>query len=44
MAKDSFKVCHAAKDGECIWKYCPQLKDNEPHKTGRDCPLEWVNR
>ena len=34
--------CHAAhSDGECMWKQCPQLRDGEPEKTGRTCPLPW---
>jgi len=32
--------CHAGSDGECHWEGCPQIKDNEPHKTGRHCPLD----
>lgn len=32
--------CHAARDGECIWKKCPQLRDNEPKTSGRHCPLD----
>jgi len=32
--------CHADRDGDCIHKQCPQLRDNEPHKTGRHCPLD----
>lgn len=32
--------CHAASDGECVWEKCPQLKDGEPKKTGRHCPLD----
>lgn len=32
--------CHAAKDGDCNWVDCPQLRDNEPHATGRHCPLD----
>lgn len=31
--------CHADRDGDCSWKECPQLADNEPEATGRDCPL-----
>jgi len=33
--------CHAAgrnSDGECSWANCPQLRDGEPHKSGRHCP------
>lgn len=35
--------CHAAgrnSDGECNWRECPQLKDGEPDKSGRHCPLD----
>lgn len=33
--------CHAARsDGECSWSECPQLRDGEPGKTGRHCPLD----
>lgn len=32
--------CHAARDGECQWELCPQLRDGEPTKTGRHCPLD----
>ncbi len=27
-------------DGVCTWKHCPQLRDNEPTKTGRHCQLD----
>lgn len=23
------KCCQADRDGECIWKYCPQVRDGE---------------
>lgn len=32
--------CHAASDGDCFWKSCPQQRDGEPHKSGRHCPLD----
>ncbi len=32
--------CHANRDGECDWKDCPQLRDGEPPKSGRHCPLD----
>lgn len=32
--------CHAGSDGDCVWKKCPQLKDGEPNKSGRHCPLD----
>ncbi|MGF6963014.1 hypothetical protein OKW43_000019 [Paraburkholderia sp. WC7.3g] len=30
--------CHAARDGECSWAHCPQIRDGEPVKSGRHCP------
>lgn len=32
--------CHAGRDGDCIHKNCPQLRDNEPAASGRHCPLD----
>ena len=32
--------CAAGRDGECGHAQCPQLRDDEPHTTGRHCPLE----
>jgi len=32
--------CAAATDGECSHPQCPQIRDNEPHKTGRHCPID----
>lgn len=32
--------CHAGSDGECNWKSCPQLRDDEPGRSGRHCPLD----
>ena len=32
--------CHADRDGECVWSKCPQLRDGEPVKSGRHCPLD----
>lgn len=37
---DYTKGCHAARDGECHWAVCPQLRDGEPVATGRHCPLD----
>jgi hypothetical protein len=34
------KGCAAARDGDCSHSECPQLRDNEPHATGRHCPLD----
>lgn len=36
----SASPCHADSDGDCSWKDCPQLRDREPHATGRHCPLD----
>lgn len=30
--------CASDNDGECT-PSCPQLRDNEPHTSGRSCPL-----
>lgn len=32
--------CHSARDGECNWRHCPQLRDKEPAATGRHCPYD----
>ena len=32
--------CRAGDDGDCSWEHCPQIRDNEPCKTGRHCPLD----
>ena len=32
--------CHSAQDGDCFWQHCPQLRDGEPARTGRHCPLD----
>ncbi len=32
--------CHGREDGECHWKRCPQLRDGEPERSGRHCPLD----
>ncbi|MFM6987103.1 MAG: hypothetical protein ACKOXG_00340, partial [Arenimonas sp.] len=31
--------CQADRDGDCSHPDCPQLRDSEPHATGRWCPL-----
>lgn len=33
------RYCQAHKDGDCTHPDCPQLRDNEPYKSGRSCPL-----
>lgn len=37
---EGLKRCAAGRDGECRHKGCPQLRDNEPAKSGRHCPLD----
>jgi hypothetical protein len=32
--------CAAAKDGECFHSMCPQIRDGEPAKSGRHCPID----
>jgi len=32
--------CHADKDGDCNFPGCPQIKDDEPEKSGRSCPWD----
>jgi len=32
--------CHAGRDGDCIDKRCPQVRDGEPLNSGRHCPLD----
>lgn len=34
------KRCHSARDGDCVWEECPQLRDGEPEKSGRHCPYD----
>lgn len=34
------KGCHASSDGDCSWAHCPQIRDGEPEKSGRNCPLD----
>jgi hypothetical protein len=41
VKKDSVEAhCHAARDGECFWKHCPQIRDGEPRNSGRHCPYD----
>jgi hypothetical protein len=35
------EYCHADRDGKCRWPECPQVRDGEPEKSGRACPL-WI--
>lgn len=32
--------CAADRDGECVHAQCPQLRDGEPAKSRRHCPLD----
>lgn len=32
--------CQADCDGDCTHGKCPQRADDEPHATGRHCPLD----
>lgn len=34
------QFCHADDDGDCTWTECPQLRDGEPAKSRRHCPLD----
>lgn len=40
--QNSKERCHAGKDGDCIHPNCPQTRDDEPAKSGRPCPLWWL--
>ncbi len=35
--------CAANRDGDCDHQQCPQLRDGEPVKSGRRCPLDTQN-
>ncbi|MBD3762601.1 hypothetical protein [Rhizorhabdus sp.] len=37
---DWVNFCRAQKDGECSWAGCPQLRDGEPARSSRHCPLD----
>ena len=37
-----YKTCHANRDGDCTWADCPQLRDGEPQKSGRHCPVDSI--
>lgn len=39
-SSEQINGCHAQQDGDCTWKECPQLRDGEPKKSGRRCPLD----
>lgn len=40
-SSDQHQVCHAGSDGDCSWVSCPQVRDGEPRRSGRHCPLDW---
>jgi hypothetical protein len=33
-------LCQSGKDGDCTWEHCPQVRDKEPDRSGRHCPLD----
>lgn len=35
----TLKRCASHSDGDCSHTACPQTRDNEPHATGRSCPI-----
>jgi hypothetical protein len=37
---DLLKDCQADRDGDCYHAACPQLRDGEPNKSRRHCPLD----
>lgn len=37
-----YSQCHAARDGDCYDKDCPQEREGEPAKSGRHCPLDFI--
>jgi hypothetical protein len=39
IVRSPLKRCQAGLDGECYDRRCPQLRDGEPNKSGRFCPL-----
>ncbi len=39
-AREQKVSCQASRDGDCDYACCPQLRDGEPSKTGRHCPLD----
>lgn len=36
--------CASDDDGDCIHAECPQLRDGEPKRSGRHCPLDHRTR
>ena len=37
---EELQACVAGRDGDCTHGKCPQLRDGEPEKTGRHCPVD----
>jgi hypothetical protein len=40
LRSDGASQCRAAQDGDCDWPECPQIRDGEPEKSRRHCPLD----
>ena len=40
IPKPGWCGCQAGSDGECDWDHCPQVADDESHRSGRHCPLD----
>lgn len=40
VAVKPLESCASDCDGDCTHPQCPQLRDGEPHKSGRHCPLD----
>ena len=40
MNRRQFTRCQADDDGYCEWTGCPQLRDDEPKRSGRHCPWD----
>lgn len=41
LTRVSARLCEDADcGGDRTWEECPQLRDGEPEKTGRHCPLD----
>lgn len=39
-SRTKVELCHANRDGDCSNATCPQLRDGEPAKSGRHCPID----
>lgn len=37
---DRVNFCRGHRDGDCFWEGCPQLREHEPARSGRHCPLD----